>query len=81
VEDAFAGDEGDWLPKPYMVSDGYVLARLDERVEPKDDKWEEQKQFWIASLENTRQQELFQSYLSDLREQADVRVVSPEALQ
>lgn len=81
VEDGFAGREGRWLEKPYVVIDGYVMARLAERVQPVDDKWEEQKPFWVASLEQSKKNELFQAYLTDLRERAEVRVLVPELLQ
>jgi peptidyl-prolyl cis-trans isomerase D len=81
VEDGFAAREGQWLEKPYVVIMGYVMARLSERVQPVDDKWEEQKPFWVASLEQSKKNELFQAYLTDLRERAEVRVLVPELLQ
>lgn len=81
VSDAFAAREGEWLTQPYMVNAGYALARLAERVQPEDEAWEEQKEFWVASLEDTRKNELFQAYLTDLRAEADVRVVTPTALE
>jgi len=81
VEAAFAGSEDVWLDKPYEVMSGYVMARLAERIQPEDDAWAEQKPFWMASLEQSKKNELFQAYLTDLRERADVRVVTPELLQ
>lgn len=81
VEHAFAGRVGEWLPKTYAVSEGHVMARLAERGAPEDDKWEEQKEFWIASLEESKKNELFQAYVADLRENAKVSILAPEALQ
>jgi peptidyl-prolyl cis-trans isomerase D len=78
LEDVFASEAGSWLPGPYRVNKGYVLARPAERVKPKDETWAAEKQFWMSSLLESKKEEIFQAHVASLYESAEVKLVSPE---
>ena len=77
----FAAQEGQWLDKPYIVQDTSILARLKDVSPPADTMWEDQKSFWIQNVRRLREQTLFQAYLQGLREEAEVTILIPEALE
>ncbi len=81
VESVFNAEQGQWLEKPYKVQQGYVLARLAERVAPDMSKWKEQQSLWVGQLQQSRKQALFQAYLTQLREKAEVKIVNPGVLE
>lgn len=81
VEAIFNARQGQWLDSPYKVQDGYIVARFAERIEPDMAQWQEQKSLWTNQLEQSRQQELFQAYLNQLRQQAEVKIVNPGVLE
>jgi peptidyl-prolyl cis-trans isomerase D len=80
VDDLFAAQNSKWLSQLYEFSSGYAIAKFAEQIPPKTEEWEEQKSFWISTLSRTRKQELFQAYLQDLREKAQIKVLNPEVL-
>jgi peptidyl-prolyl cis-trans isomerase D len=77
----FSASGNQWLPKTYEVDGGVVLSRPGERVLPKDEEWEQQKSFWISSLKELRADELFRSFLENLRKEAKIEIVNPEYLR
>ncbi|HKK34307.1 MAG TPA: SurA N-terminal domain-containing protein [Desulfomicrobiaceae bacterium] len=81
AEAAFTSAPGTWLETPYETQDGAVLVSLKELIPPKDEDWEAQKQFWMASLEQNRKQELFRSVIQDLRDKAEVVILNGDVLK
>lgn len=77
----FAAQEGQWLDKPYIVQDTTILARVNNVSPPADTMWEDQKSFWIENVRRLREQTLFQAYLQGLREEAEVSILIPKALE
>ncbi|MFP4515216.1 MAG: SurA N-terminal domain-containing protein [Desulfovibrionales bacterium] len=80
ISELFAAPEGTWLNNTYEVDAGYVTARLSERIAPSEEEWEQQKSFWIANLRQVRAQELFSSFMENLRNKADIVLVNPDIL-
>ena len=78
---AFVSAPGTWLDGTYETPDGAVLASLKELIPPKAEDWEAQKQFWMASLEQNRKQELFRSVIQDLRDKAEVVILNGDVLK
>jgi peptidyl-prolyl cis-trans isomerase D len=81
VEAVFAARDQEWLSRVFEVDEGVVLARLNDRTLPDDADWEQQKSFWIASLKELRAEELFRSFLENMRMEANIRIVNPELLR
>ncbi|MBU1002401.1 MAG: SurA N-terminal domain-containing protein [Proteobacteria bacterium] len=81
VEAAFAATQGQWLDKSHSVGNGYVLARLVERVAPADGLWERQKEMLRVQIQQAKTNEMFMAYLSGLRDKFEVKVVEPRLLE
>jgi peptidyl-prolyl cis-trans isomerase D len=77
----FSASGTQWLPKTYEVDGGVVLSKPGERIRPTEEEWEQQKSFWISSLKELRADELFRSFLENLRKEAQIEVVNPEYLR
>jgi peptidyl-prolyl cis-trans isomerase D len=81
VTAAFGVNPGDWILKPFQVSNGYVLARVLERTPPEDARWQEERDMWLGFLRQQKEREVFQSYLQTLQQQAEIRLVNAQALE
>jgi peptidyl-prolyl cis-trans isomerase D len=75
VEDAYNAADGSWLSQAYPVQNGFVLVRLKDRIPPSATDWESEKKTWMAGLRQAKERELFQAYMTDLRNQAKVNIV------
>jgi peptidyl-prolyl cis-trans isomerase D len=80
IEAVFGTRNQEWLNRTFEVEDGVILARLNERIMPEQADWEQQKSFWISSVKELRAEELFRSFLDNLRKEAIIQIVSPEYL-
>lgn len=80
AQKVFRRDAGEWLGKPYEVGSGYVLARVAEKLPPKEKEWQERKDFWISRLNETRKQALLSDFVASLRSKADIEIQAPEVL-
>lgn len=80
VADAFMAQAGDWLPQTYDLPVGVVVASLDKRVPAQSDTWEMEKMFWLASITQKYQNEMFQSFLAELRSKAKTELVRQDLL-
>lgn len=81
VEAAFTKPAGEWLEEAFPVSDGYVLARPGKRIEPTDEEWAAEKDFWLMNLQRSQEDAMFQAYLTELRDKAEFRLVTPQLLE
>ncbi|MGE4299203.1 MAG: SurA N-terminal domain-containing protein [Desulfovibrionaceae bacterium] len=81
VSAAYAAKPGEWLPAAYQTGTGYALAQLAERIAPAGDRWNEEKDFWVANLTQSKQRNLFAAYMQNLREKAKVAILAPEVLK
>jgi peptidyl-prolyl cis-trans isomerase D len=78
---AFDAEPGRWLPKPYEVAAGYVVARLDHRIPAPDEEWKKQKERWMQTLTNQQQQDIVGAFLQQVRSETTVEVVQPDMLK
>lgn len=60
----------------YRSPQGYVVLRLKERVEPKLEEFSAQKAQAVQRLLGFKRQEIFDQWLKQLREKADIEVVN-----
>lgn len=81
AEAAFAAEAGKWLPEPHAVANGYALVRVRERQVPSDEQWAAAKDVMLAQIRQSRQQEMFQAFVMELRDKAQVKIVEPRVLQ
>ncbi len=76
----FAAKENTWLPSIYRVPAGFVIASRTELIPAPNDAWEQEKNAWIKTATERYEQEMFQSYLADLRQNATVEIVRKDLL-
>jgi peptidyl-prolyl cis-trans isomerase D len=81
VEDTFNAADSHWLNKVYELEDGYVIARLDERIPPKEGQWEKQKEVIMNSLQREQTNTILNSFVTELRKKADIKITRPDVLK
>jgi peptidyl-prolyl cis-trans isomerase D len=81
AEAAFAAEPGQWLPEPHAVANGYALVRVRERQVPDDAQWAAARDTMLAQIRQSRQQEMFQAFVMELRDKAEVKIVDQRVLQ
>ncbi len=81
AEAAFAAEPGQWLPEPHAVANGYALVRVRERQVPDDAQWAAARDSMLAQIRQSRQQEMFQAFVMELRDKAEVKIVDQRVLQ
>ncbi|CCO22838.1 peptidylprolyl isomerase [Maridesulfovibrio hydrothermalis] len=80
AEAAFAASKDKWLPQAFELPGGFIVARLDERIPPKEEAWEAQKDMIMDALEQQRANEVFNAFLNELRSKAKIEVVRKDLL-
>ncbi len=80
AEAAFAAKKDQWLSQVFELPGGFIVARLDERVPPKEEAWEAQKDMIMNALQQQRANEVFNAFLTELRTKAKVEIVRPDIL-
>ncbi len=81
AEAVFSSVQGDWLPQPYEMGEGYIVAKVAGITPPPDAQWESDKAQWFSFLQQGRENELYKAYIDNLRQQAKIEIVSPDLLQ
>ena len=81
VEAAFAAPSGKWLETSFPVEAGYVVARVGQRIAPPEDVWTKSKDAFMTQFAQAKGRELFQAFVSDLRDKAEIKVVEPRLLE
>ncbi len=80
AEAAFASKKDQWINQPFELPGGFIVVRVDDRIPPKEEAWEAQKEMIMNALYQQRANEVFNSFLSELRSKAKVEVVRPDIL-
>lgn len=78
---AFSTQAGNWLAVSYRIDNGYVIAKANGVTPPSVEDWEKNKELWIMSLNQRAEDQAVQAFLTDLRAQAEVRILNPAALE
>ena len=81
VEAAFAAPSGKWLETSFPTEAGYVVARVGQRIAPPEEVWTKSKDAFMTQFAQAKGRELFQAFVSDLRDKAEVKVVEPRLLE
>lgn len=79
--DSFMAQGKRWLPKPYLVTDGIILARLGARIPPGEEQWLKEKNAWVSGSTRQFKEELLKAFLSDLGSKAKVEILRKDLLQ
>jgi len=79
--EAFKVKEGQWLSKPFTVADGVVIARVAQHIAPNEKLWETQKGYLLQLLTQANENEIFQAFLTSLREKAEIKIAEPKVLE
>lgn len=79
-EAAFAAKKDQWLSQAFELPGGFIVARVDDRIPPKEEAWEAQKDMIMNALYQQRANEVFNAFLAELRSKAKVEVVRPDIL-
>ncbi|WP_319777370.1 SurA N-terminal domain-containing protein [Maridesulfovibrio sp.] len=77
---AFAAQKNQWLSEPFELPGGFIVARLDERIPPKEETWKTQKDAFMNAIFQQRANEVFSAFLTDLRSKAQVEYVRKDLL-
>ncbi|MFW5734943.1 MAG: SurA N-terminal domain-containing protein [Oceanidesulfovibrio sp.] len=81
TQKAFAAEQGDWLPGAWAVQDGYIVANLHEVIPATDAQWATEKSMWMDFISESKKEELFRAFLSDMQEKAEILVYQPKLLE
>lgn len=81
TQQAFAAEQGEWLPGAWALKDGYIVANLYGITPPTDEQWATEKAMWMDFIGESKKEELFRAFLNDLQEKAEVLVYQPELLK
>ncbi len=77
---AFGAKNDKWLPQPFNMPTGILIARLSERIPAPDKVWAEQKNAWIQQASQNYEQEVLNAYMTGLRTTADIEIARPDLL-
>ncbi|WP_285906538.1 SurA N-terminal domain-containing protein [Pseudodesulfovibrio pelocollis] len=77
---AFGATGSEWLPEPFALEAGVIVARLKEIIPASDADWAEQKDAWLEQANRNYQFEALNAYMTNLRQQADVDIARPDLL-
>lgn len=79
--DAFNAQDTGWINQLYELPDGFIIARLDDRIPPKEEMWEQQKQAILGTMQREHANRILSSFVAELREKAEIKVAQPELLK
>ncbi|WP_320171329.1 SurA N-terminal domain-containing protein [Maridesulfovibrio sp.] len=79
-EAAFAAKKDQWLAQAFELPGGFIVARLDDRIPPKEESWVSQKDMIMNALKQQRGNEVFNSFLRELRSKAKIEIVRMDIL-
>lgn len=77
---ALVGKKDQWMPEVFELPGGFIVARVDDRIPPKEEAWEAQKEMVMNALFQQRANEIFNAFLTELRSKAKVEYVRKDLL-
>jgi len=80
AQTAFEATEPGWFKKAFNLSHSSVLAGLEKRIPADPALWDKEKDRWMATLAQSKQSELFKSYLQTVQQEAKVEMVNESVL-
>lgn len=79
--DAFNAPDNKWINQLYEFQDSYVIAKLEERIAPKEETWEQQKEVILRSLQREQTNQILNSFVNELRKKAEIKITRPDILK
>lgn len=76
----FAAQNTDWLPQPFTLPSGILLARKNQLIPAPDAVWEKQKDAWIAQANKNYENEALNAFMTKLRKSAQIDITRPDLL-
>lgn len=77
---ALAAKKDQWISEVFELPGGFIVARVDERIPPKEDAWAAQKDMVMDAIFQQRSNEVFGAFLTELRSKAKVEYVRKDLL-
>ncbi len=71
---AFAAEQGLWLPVPFNLETGVVLARVKESIEPNEEIWNQLSAQLIDVMTTTKREQVYRAFVELLQSQSSVQV-------
>lgn len=85
IQDAFAAEPGEWLPSPYAIPEGLLVAKSTATILPDEATWLEQKPGWTQTAGEIARRELNLAFQQQVFTKADaegaIEVVRADLLQ
>lgn len=72
---------GTWLPQVYAVPEGFIAAKLLERTPPADQDWNQEKDGWMANMEQSYKDIVYASFVAGLRDRAEIEIFNNSIAQ
>lgn len=80
AEAVFGSAGKEWLPQPFAMQMGVIVARPGEVIPASEETWAEQKDAWINQATQNYQMEVLNAYMVGLRQQASIEITRPDLL-
>ena len=77
---ALAAKKDQWMSEVFELPGGFIVARVDERIPPKEEAWAAQKDMVMDAIFKQRANEVFGAFLNELRSKAKVEYVRKDLL-
>ncbi|MGL1863014.1 MAG: SurA N-terminal domain-containing protein [Pseudodesulfovibrio sp.] len=77
---AFGTKNADWLPQPFPMQSGIIVAKVAERIPASAKTWEEQQETWMQQASQNYEQEVLNAFMTGLRETAEIEIARPDLL-
>ncbi|WP_320173495.1 SurA N-terminal domain-containing protein [Maridesulfovibrio sp.] len=77
---ALAAKKDQWMAEVFELPGGYIVARVDDRIPPKEEAWAAQKEMVMNAIFQQRANEVFNAFLTELRSKAKVEYVRKDLL-
>ncbi len=81
IDAAFTTPETQWLPDAYEAPEGAFIARTELIVQPSDSEWDKQKKAWMETFSTRKREQLFQTYMANLRDSAKIEIADKSFLE
>ena len=77
----FAADSQNWLPEPYALAEGAVIARLGTVVPATEEMWEQDKPLLMDTMLRSRKEGIYRAFLQTLQNAAKVIIKDEKVLE
>lgn len=76
----FNAKDTNWLPQPFPMPGGVIVAKINERIPAPAAAWEENKEAWTNQASQNYAQEVLAAFMTGLRQNAEIDIARPDLL-